>query len=235
MRLSVVLPLLVGVPAALSTLLHPHYGATSGITMTFITHYTSLLLSIIVYRVSPFHPLAQYPGPFLAKITKLYHAWQVYKGKQHIYLKDLHERYGEVVRTGECRLIAGARDPHGARLGPNDLSMRDASCIQPALGAQGMPKGPCTHLFYFICSLDAYCGALVWDGRGLYAPVPTVVGCRDPAEHAIRRKPWNRAFNTASLKEFQPFIESRVHQLVDGLSKRQGQAVDIAEWMSFFT
>lgn len=48
---------------------------------------------LVVYRLC-FHPLAKYPGPFLAKITdvhQLYHAW---KGDRHLEFWRMHERYG---------------------------------------------------------------------------------------------------------------------------------------------
>lgn len=51
--------------------------------------------STIVYRIF-FHPLAKYPGPFLAKITdgyQLYHAW---KGDRHIDFWRMHQKYGTV-------------------------------------------------------------------------------------------------------------------------------------------
>ncbi|KAI1771087.1 isotrichodermin C-15 hydroxylase [Hypoxylon cercidicola] len=57
------------------------------------------IVGLIVYRVF-FHPLAKYPGPFIAKITdayQLYHAW---KGDRHLEFWRLHERYGKVVRFG---------------------------------------------------------------------------------------------------------------------------------------
>ena len=47
------------------------------------------------------------------------------KGKQHLYIESLHNKYGDIVR-----------------LGPNEVSIRDASCIQPLMGAQGLAKGP---------------------------------------------------------------------------------------------
>ncbi|RSM20901.1 hypothetical protein CDV31_000272 [Fusarium ambrosium] len=54
---------------------------------------------LVVYRVF-FHPLAKYPGPFLAKITdayQLYHAW---KGDRHLEFWRMHQKYGPVVRFG---------------------------------------------------------------------------------------------------------------------------------------
>ena len=35
------------------------------------TYFATLIGSIVVYRVSPFHPLAEYPGLFITKISKL--------------------------------------------------------------------------------------------------------------------------------------------------------------------
>lgn len=60
---------------------------------------STYVFAVIVYRLY-FHPLAKYPGPFLAKITdayQLYHAW---KGDRHLEFWRQHERYGRVVRFG---------------------------------------------------------------------------------------------------------------------------------------
>ena len=80
-----------------------------------------------------------------------------------------------------------------------------------------MPKGP------------------MWDGRNMYTSPPALIACRDSAMHAKRRRPWNRAFNTTALKEFQPTIVKRAHQLVEGLAAKKGRVVDLAQWFSFFT
>ncbi|KAI1803057.1 cytochrome P450 [Daldinia bambusicola] len=56
-------------------------------------------IALVIYRIF-FHPLAKYPGPFIAKITdayQLYHAW---KGDRHLEFWRLHEKYGKVVRFG---------------------------------------------------------------------------------------------------------------------------------------
>ncbi|KAJ7650732.1 cytochrome P450 [Roridomyces roridus] len=97
------------------------------ILFTYCLYLLSLMTSVATYRLSPFHPLAQYPGPVLCKLTKLYLAGISMGGKQHLYYSELHRRFGDVVR-----------------IGPNELSFRDVNAIIPMMGSKGMPKGPCT-------------------------------------------------------------------------------------------
>ena len=66
----------------------------------FATYLSTLVLSILVYRISPIHPLARYPGPIGCKISKFWMGCICIPGFQHQYIKSLHERYGDVVRIG---------------------------------------------------------------------------------------------------------------------------------------
>lgn len=68
-----------------------------------LLYLATLSLSIVVYRISPLHPLCNIPGPFWNKMTKISGMWMSWTGKQHVLLKGYHERYGPVVRTGLWR------------------------------------------------------------------------------------------------------------------------------------
>ena len=46
-----------------------------------------LCSSVMVYRLSPWHPLANYPGPALAKLSKWYMAYWIGKGDRHLLLQ----------------------------------------------------------------------------------------------------------------------------------------------------
>jgi hypothetical protein len=46
-----------------------------------------LCSSVVVYRLSPWHPLANYPGPALAKLSKWYMAYWIGKGDRHLLLQ----------------------------------------------------------------------------------------------------------------------------------------------------
>ncbi|KAB8237406.1 uncharacterized protein BDW43DRAFT_297724 [Aspergillus alliaceus] len=46
-----------------------------------------------------FHPLARYPGPFLARFTNLWRLFTFLGGQHHLSEQHLHEKYGHVVRV----------------------------------------------------------------------------------------------------------------------------------------
>ena len=69
----------------------------------YATYLTTLATSIILYRLSPFHPLAKYPGPAYLKVSKVFGAIAAGKGDYHRVLRQLHDQYGPVVRVGTQR------------------------------------------------------------------------------------------------------------------------------------
>lgn len=50
------------------------------------------------------HPLAGYPGPFLASLTDLWQVFQYMGLKQPYHLTELHEKYGTFVRYGPDKI-----------------------------------------------------------------------------------------------------------------------------------
>lgn len=87
----------------------------------------SLFLYIFTYIVYQrlLHPLAKYPGPFLASLTDLWQVHQFMTLQQPYNLTRLHEKYGSVVRYG-----------------PDKLSITDEDAIKTIYqtGARFMPK-----------------------------------------------------------------------------------------------
>ena len=67
----------------------------------FVPAYLSAIAaSVLIYRLSPFHPLARYPGPLICKLSKFSYGFLSIGGRAHVYVKRLHEHYGDVVRIG---------------------------------------------------------------------------------------------------------------------------------------
>lgn len=60
--------------------------------------------SIFIYRISFFHRLYKFPGPFMARASNLYLTKRSVASFQ-LYgeIQDLHRRYGDIVRVGKCQ------------------------------------------------------------------------------------------------------------------------------------
>ena len=69
---------------------------------TYATYWGTILGLMTAYRLSPFHPLAKFPGPFFAKLSKLYMSYVVTQGAAHEAVRRWHAQYGDVVRIGTC-------------------------------------------------------------------------------------------------------------------------------------
>lgn len=71
------------------------------------------------------HPLAKYPGPFLASLTDIWQLYQFLTLKQPYTLTELHAKYGTIVRYG-----------------PDKLSITEEDAIKPIYqtGGRNMPK-----------------------------------------------------------------------------------------------
>ncbi|GJE86759.1 cytochrome P450 [Phanerochaete sordida] len=198
-RLSIVIPLTVFPPVVLSLRLVESHGMMNATAVTFTTFFSILMASVAFYRLSPLHPLAKFHGPLQCKLTGFWMAWVASRGKRHVYIQSLHERYGDYVR-----------------IGPNEVSISDGTVISLILNSPGWPK------------------ASGMSGRALHQDPLPLISLPDDAEHARRRRSWNRAFSSAAVKEYQPIVAQRATQLIHALQEQQG-VVDLAQWMSYFT
>ncbi|UPL02268.1 hypothetical protein LCI18_013202 [Fusarium solani-melongenae] len=75
---------------------------------------------IIIYRLF-FHPLAKYPGPFLAKITDWYLAYFVFQGRATKTRYEWQKKYGEIVRVS-----------------PNELQFGDLASVKEIYGQSSL-------------------------------------------------------------------------------------------------
>ena len=67
-------------------------------TISTTSFFTSLTGSILIYRIF-FHPLRHFPGPFSAKVSKIFHALRLANtSDNYLQAHRLHEKYGDIVR-----------------------------------------------------------------------------------------------------------------------------------------
>jgi hypothetical protein len=57
-----------------------------------------------------------------------------------------------------------------------------------------------------------------------------------------QRKPWNRAFSSTAVKEYEVIVAKRLRQLIGCLENlvrrsdhKEGVVLDVAAWLNYFT
>lgn len=139
--------MLLAFPAIVSYTIRDSFNsAVVGLILVYAASWSLILSFTVIYRISPFHPLYNFPGPLACKISKFWLAFLTRSGKAHEYIHQLHEKYGDVVRTGGCfpscsYLICSYF--HFACLGPNELSVTHKDLATSVMSSKGLPRGPC--------------------------------------------------------------------------------------------
>ncbi|GMK56078.1 hypothetical protein CspeluHIS016_0211340 [Cutaneotrichosporon spelunceum] len=178
---------------------------------------TVVLLSMVIYRLSPWHPIAKYPGPALAKVSKLYWWYQAKIGQTGYTQAALHNKYGDVVR-----------------IGPNWVSVRSADAIPIIYGGS---KGGIAHGRPPWMKNDWYEGAIRGATRiSMHQEV-------DVAKHHIRRKLWDNGFTGKALADYRPEILEFCDKLIRNVSMvtsradatGETQTIDMALQSSYFS
>ena len=74
--------------------------------------------TVIVYRLQ-FHQLASVPGPKLAVLSNIWHAWHARNGQMRQLATTLHAKYGPVVRVGPNEVWFDSKDAFKTIYGRN--------------------------------------------------------------------------------------------------------------------
>lgn len=66
------------------------------------TYGVALFCSILIYRLF-FHSLRKFPGPNMAKVSKLWNVLKILHSTNFRLMEDMRQSYGDFVRTGKDR------------------------------------------------------------------------------------------------------------------------------------
>ncbi|KAL8782595.1 MAG: hypothetical protein Q9195_009618 [Heterodermia aff. obscurata] len=122
LQLSLVLPV-CSVVALVQFGRYSVFSAVQTTAWVALSYIGSLWTSMIVYRVF-FHPLRHFPGPPLAKVSKLYHVACLRKPNNHRVKAGWHERYGDFVRIGPNELSVISPTAQTTILGPRSTCLK---------------------------------------------------------------------------------------------------------------
>lgn len=106
--------------------------ASAEATILSAAYLLGLFSSLLVYRLF-FNPLNRFPGPLLARVSKLYLVYLNANLLGHYELERLHQQYGPYVRVGPNDLSVVDPDGMSVVLGPN------SKCRKSAWYGQDMP------------------------------------------------------------------------------------------------
>ncbi|KAH7061556.1 cytochrome P450 [Macrophomina phaseolina] len=116
-------------------------------TRTTVLALLVVLASRFLYRLLCnlfLHPLNIYPGPKLNAVTKLPYINQILRGTAHVYIRALHEKYGDIVRITPEELSYSCdawRDIYGHRTGGRESFAKDLSFVGPdMIGSNGIMR-----------------------------------------------------------------------------------------------
>ncbi|TFK32486.1 cytochrome P450 [Crucibulum laeve] len=94
-------------------------------------HALFALACTVGYRLSPWHPLASYPGPYLWRASSLFLGRLSFSGRRHLVLDDLHNQYGPFLRIGPNQLSVNTTSSNIMIYGAATHMEKDDSYITP--------------------------------------------------------------------------------------------------------
>ena len=97
--------LLLGPPTAISGAAWALGSSNERWLPVYAMYIGTLVASVVIYRLSPLHPLARVPGPLLFKVSKIWMGTRCAMGMESRLITALHEEYGDIVRTGTWFII----------------------------------------------------------------------------------------------------------------------------------
>ncbi|KAF2492614.1 putative cytochrome P450, partial [Lophium mytilinum] len=161
--------------------------------------YTSINVIYNLY----FHPLRQFPGPFLARSSLVWRIFHSTGGRFHRAIDEQHIRYGPVFRVS-----------------PNELSFASVNSWKAIYGHQpaGKPVPPKAEFY------DIY---------GSAYKTGCIGSERNPQRHSRMKKNLTAAFSTRALTEQEGIISGCVDRFVEKIGTTKGarsEGLNMVKW-----
>ncbi|OCL11142.1 putative cytochrome P450 [Glonium stellatum] len=171
------------------------HNSTAKVMLVLLYIITILVLAytfvITVYNLY-FHPLAAYPGPFLARSTLLWRIYHSMGGRFHIAIDRQHRKYGSVFRVS-----------------PNELSFASVESWKSIYGHPPAGKPSLIKSEFY----EMY-------GAGFSSLC--IGSERDPQKHNKMRKSLSAAFSTKALSEQEDIVTKTIDKFVIRIGKDGG-------------
>ncbi|KAH8887933.1 cytochrome P450 [Thozetella sp. PMI_491] len=155
------------------------------------------------------HPLCRVPGPRLAAISNIWHAYHARNGQMFRLGKNLHRTYGPVVRVG-----------------PNEVWVNSKEGFRSIYAAgSGYEK---SH-FYMATSLAK--PRLDWSLNLHFPDTLDLLSECDMKRYRSQRRVIGPVYHATSLRKHEAAVDRVLQQVVAQLKRLDGAEVDLKEWM----
>lgn len=170
----------------------------------FLAAFLGFIVCQVIYNVY-FHPLAAYPGPWLARASLLWRMIWSMQGRFHRVIDEQHKKYGPVFRVS-----------------PNELSFASQGSWRDIYGYKSALSGQETNIkseFYemFASGYKTMC----------------VGSEQDPQIHSQMKRDLSPTFSTKAIIGQEPIIRSRIDAFLnklDEVRKSSPNGIDITMW-----
>jgi hypothetical protein len=177
------------------------------------------IVLIATYRLY-FHPLAKFPGPKLAALTKWYEFYYdvVRKGQFTFKTQALHQQYGLISSraTSRKRITKSFAGPI-VRITPDEIHIEDSD------------------YWGTLYSQSSKYEKYEWMA-GRFGNNSSIFTTSNHDLHRIRRAPLNSLFSKRSIVNFQPVIREKIEILCENIARfgEGGKVVDMKKaWSAF--
>jgi hypothetical protein len=163
-----------------------------------------------------------YFGTLLTSIV-IYRAWfHRLRGYPGPFIARITNFYNVGITIPKIRYFIEAEKIHKkygdyVRLGPRELSISDVNAVQAIHG------------------VTTKCTKGIWYGAGEHIEGFSLQTTRSKQDHKERRKVWEKAFNSKTLRDYEPRINRHSAKLMQQLEERVGKSLKINEWMNFYS
>ncbi|KAK9784239.1 hypothetical protein SCARD494_13023 [Seiridium cardinale] len=154
-------------------------------------------------------PLRSYPGPLFASLSRIPFVYWSIRGDQPFRIKDIHDKYGDVVRVA-----------------PDELSFRSPRAWKDIYGHKGGSRGHISFAkdpkVYNKPSSDVY-----------------DLLTADDETHSRQRRSLSHAFSDKALRAQEHIIQAHAIEVVRKFGEMTGVSgclqVDMVEWLNFYS
>ncbi|KAF2730514.1 cytochrome P450 [Polyplosphaeria fusca] len=147
-----------------------------------------------------------------------FHRLHSFPGPHFSRLSRIYAAYLAAKNMQFYRELAALHFKHGdfVRTGPRELSIMRPSAIPLIFGP------------------NTRCRKTTWHSQtNSNGDKCAMTMTRDPVQHRLRRRAWDRGFSMRALGMYEPRVKEKVDMFVRKLSEMAGDPVDVTEWSMF--